>query len=120
MKMWFISLLACLPLTAMSSDLMVPPDKKVGVGESFRIVLPTSGSTGYSWIIRTLPPQVALTGMDYAPSAECRAGMTGCSGMTQLFFKAVKPGKGELRLQYARPWEPLPEETETTLIEVTK
>lgn len=98
----------------------VPTETTAKENAQFEISLPANPTTGYNWIVRQLPEQVALTGMDYTQSPDCKKGMTGCSGTTTLHFKAVKAGTGKLIVQYARPWETLPDESNTISIKVTK
>ncbi|HEJ0417359.1 TPA: protease inhibitor I42 family protein [Klebsiella aerogenes] len=95
----------------------VSPAKVVSLGEIFSIRLPVSLSTGYSWIVRSLPPQVALTGMAYSPPKPGLC-LPGCSGSTILYLKAISPGEGILKLQYARIWEKLPKQVHITAINV--
>lgn len=102
----------------------IPAEATAKVDAQFDVSLPSNPTTGYNWIVRQLPEQVALTGMDYAQSPDCKEGMTGCGGATTLHFKAVKAGTGKLIVQYARPWEPLTDgsktESRTIAIKVTK
>lgn len=102
-------------------DSPVPAEATAKMNQQFELKLPSNPTTGYGWIVRQLPEQMALTGMDYAQSPDCKEGMTGCGGITTLHFKAVKTGKGTLIMQYARPWEVLPDETTIPVnIKVTK
>ncbi|MGL5384916.1 MAG: protease inhibitor I42 family protein [Serratia sp. (in: enterobacteria)] len=97
---------------------IVPVSQTVKVGDLFKMVLPTTPATGYTWLIRALPPQVALTGMEYVSSPECKKGKVGCGGTTLLHLKAITAGKGKLLLQYARPWEPLPNDMQVSEVRV--
>jgi inhibitor of cysteine peptidase len=98
----------------------IPAEATAKVDAQFEISLPSNPTTGYNWIVRQLPEQVALTGMGYTQSPDCKEGMVGCGGTTTLHFKAVKTGTGKLIVQYARPWEALTDETRTITIKVTK
>ena len=98
----------------------IPAEATAKVDAQFEISLPSNPTTGYDWIVRQLPEQVALTGMDYAQSPDCKEGMVGCGGETVLHFKALKAGAGKLIVQYARSWEALTDETRTITIKVTK
>lgn len=111
---------AVFPAFAGNAILIIPTEKTVKMNEQFSVALSSNPTTGYSWIVRHLPEQVALTGMDYAQSPDCKEGMTGCGGTKTLYFKAVKKGHGKLQLQYARPFEVLSNKTQTINIEVTK
>ncbi len=103
-----LPLLFLLSSTAFASDMSpdngVPAEKSVKQGESFQITLPASPTTGYQWMIRSVPPQVALVSMEYTTSSDCAKGMSGCGGNTVLSLTGITPGKGKLVLQYARPW----------------
>ncbi|EHH3086458.1 protease inhibitor I42 family protein [Salmonella enterica] len=106
------------PVFAANKD-DIPAEATAKENAQFEISLPSNPTTGYNWIVRQLPEQVALTGMDYAQSPDC-GGKMGCSGTTTLHFKAVKAGAGKLIVQYARPWEALTNESNTITIKVTK
>lgn len=101
----------------------IPAEATAKINEQFEVKLPSSPTTGYDWIIRQLPEQVALTGMDYTQRPDC-GGKLGCDGTTTLYFKALKAGTGKLIVQYVRPWEPLTDgsktESRTISIKVTK
>ncbi|MFW7226916.1 MULTISPECIES: protease inhibitor I42 family protein [unclassified Serratia (in: enterobacteria)] len=103
------SMLFLLSSTTLASDMslgnVVPAEQTVKQGESFQITLPASPTTGYQWIIRSVPPQVALVSMEYTTSSDCAKGMSGCRGNTVLSLTGITPGKGKMVLQYARPWE---------------
>lgn len=86
-------------------------EKSVATGELFQIELPANPSTGYVWFIRTLPPILAIRGMEYSHSKNCET-RSGCGGKMIMSLKALFPGEGDLILQRARPWEKLPDETE--------
>lgn len=90
----------------------IPAEATAKVDAQFEIALPSNPTTGYDWIVRHLPEQVALTGMDYTQRPDCGKNL-GCDGTTTLHFKAVKAGAGKLIVQYARPWEPLTDESKT-------
>lgn len=97
----------------------IPTEATAKVNAQFEVKLPSSPTTGYEWIVRQLPQQVALTGMDYTQRNDCGENL-GCDGTTTLHFKAVKEGTGKLIVQNARPFEKLPTETNTITIKVTK
>lgn len=98
----------------------LPAQATAKANAQFEVKLPSNPTTGYNWIVRQLPEQVALTGMDYAQSPDCKADIVGCGGTTTLRFKALKAGTGKLIVQYARPWEALTNEAATINIHVTQ
>ncbi|EAS2000449.1 hypothetical protein AX334_24815 [Salmonella enterica] len=86
------------------------PKKGVGLIEIkqnaiFSITLPANPTTGYSWGLRTLPPQLMLLDSSYKQSDDCKSGMVGCGGDTTYTFKAMKKGAEKLEFQYGRQWE---------------
>lgn len=112
-KITFCSIFPLLLLfssTVFASDNGVPAEKTVKQGEAFQIALPASPTTGYQWAIRSIPSHVALLSMEYISSGDCAKGMTGCGGKTVLNLTGIMPGKGELVLQYVRPWELQPDD----------
>jgi inhibitor of cysteine peptidase len=72
-------------------------------GDTLRVVLPSTPSTGYSW----RPAGDDTTGAMQLKGSQYKAGQPrpGASG-TQTFTLAAKaPGEDHLRLNYVRPWE---------------
>jgi len=59
--------------------------KSVKNGERFDITLRSYPSTGYTWMLRTLPASLMLVSAGYRQSADCKAGVTGC-GVTRYFL----------------------------------
>jgi inhibitor of cysteine peptidase len=103
--------------SAATENYTAPRMKVVNVGDSFTISLPSAPSTGYTWIVRSLPSQVALTGMSYMSSINDK-NQVGGNGVTTLYLRAVNTGKGVMKLQYARVWEHLTNNTQSVTIEV--
>ncbi len=95
-------------VTMQSNCDVIPRERHEQVGKFIEISLPGNPTTGYLWIVRSLPPQVALESLMYVPDDDCRAGMSGCGGHSVLRLLGVKRGSGVLQLQYVRPWETLP------------
>ncbi|WP_367672162.1 protease inhibitor I42 family protein [Serratia symbiotica] len=94
------------PLMAVSTPYGNPLQKKiVKKGKMFIIKLPANPTTGYVWTVRKSPHQVIYLGKHYVQSPECKKGIVGCSGIEILRFNAIEAGKGELQLQYVRPWD---------------
>lgn len=79
--------------------------QKVIIGKLFTITLPANPTTGYSWILRTLPAPVSFVSVNYRQSVECKTAMPGCGGEQVFTFRAEKTGKGMIELVYGRPWE---------------
>lgn len=97
--------------TVQSNCDVIPQERHEQAGKFIEIFLPGNPTTGHLWIVRSLPPQVALESLQYVPDEGCRAGMTGCGGHSVVRLPGVKRGSGVLQLQYVRPWETLPAAT---------
>lgn len=92
--------------------------QKVKVGEQFTVSLPGTPSTGYTWMLRTLPAGVVLVSTDYKESDECKPGMTGCSGQQVFNFLAEKTGKRDIEFVYGRSWEKEWAKTQSEQVEI--
>lgn len=77
---------------------------EVAVGQKIFVQLPSNPTTGYQWNVLggTAPLEFVKSGYATDPPAAVRAG---AGGTQTLQFTAKAPGKGELKLGYARPWE---------------
>ncbi|WP_178026429.1 protease inhibitor I42 family protein [Plesiomonas shigelloides] len=84
------------------------------------IELPANPTTGYTWLLRELPDEVALLNMNYQLSTDCKPGMTGCDGKTILQLLGIEKGHGDLVLQYTRPFETLSQQIHSIKISVTE
>jgi predicted secreted protein len=71
-------------------------------GDTLRIVLPATPSTGYSWHAASTLSSIKAMSSSNSPAAQQRPG---AAGRQTLVFKATSPGKGDLVLDYSRPWE---------------
>jgi len=75
---------------------------ELNVGQTLTISLEANPTTGYTWAVQPLEEEILeqVGKPSYKPSAK-RVG----AGGTQTFrFRAVAPGKVELRLIYCQPW----------------
>ena len=84
------------------------------------IELPANPTTGYTWLLRELPDEVALLNMNYQLSTDCKPGMTDCDGKTILQLLGIEKGHGDLVLQYTRPFETLSQQIHSIKISVTE
>jgi predicted secreted protein len=75
---------------------------ELGIGETLEIRLPENRTTGYRWQIEAGGQAVGSLESD---AYEAAAGPPGRGGTRVLSFKAERPGEGEIRLAYRRPWE---------------
>jgi len=89
------------------------------LNDTFSFELESNPTTGYGWIIKDLPKNVALLGMEYVQSQDC-GDRLGCGGVEKFFFKSISLGKGTLELKYGRSFEDLPKNSTYKYINVTK
>jgi inhibitor of cysteine peptidase len=92
--------------------------KIVKNGERFEMTLRSNPSTGYTWMLRTLPDTLMLVSTSYLQSSDCKAGVTGCGGEQIFSFKGVGIGTGKIELVYGRSWEVDTAKTEVMAVTV--
>ena len=75
-------------------------------GDSFRIVLQSNPTTGFSWIEaeKADPAVIRLTAKRFV-SAQKQKELVGAPRETEFIYKAVGAGETEIRLNYKRSWE---------------
>ena len=84
-------------------------------GDTIRVKLKSNRTTGYSWAEikdKTDAKVLKSAGGEYATDAHPE-GMVGVGGVETWTFTAVAPGRTEIALGYARPWEKDKEPAET-------
>jgi inhibitor of cysteine peptidase len=76
----------------------------VAAGEAFDIVLEGNPTTGYQWAADSADPAVveSLSEPEFQPSGAA----LGAGGKYVFRFRAVAPGRVQLRLRYFRSFEP--------------
>jgi predicted secreted protein len=79
---------------------------EVAVGSEIVVDLEENASTGYTWQVQALPS--VLTSVSDVPEPATTPGVVGAAGRRVLTWKAAKPGTGDLKLVYSRPWESTP------------
>ncbi len=77
--------------------------KVVKVNKEFRVALKSNPTTGYSWMPKFDPNYVKLINSKYVPY-KTKHGVVGSGGVQIFTFKAIKPGKTTITMQYQRPW----------------
>ena len=79
---------------------------KVKVGDVIRVKLKSNRTTGYSWVLtgKTDAKLLKSGEVEYKVD-EHPAGMVGVGGNDFCTFTALAPGKTDISLGYARPWE---------------
>jgi len=114
----FIPLIAimfpCYAFAASSNDTITSK-----LNDTFSFEMESNPTTGYSWIIKNLPKNVALVGMEYVQAQNC-GNKLGCGGVEKFFFKSISLGKGTLELKYGQPFENLPKDSTYKYINVIK
>ncbi len=80
-------------------------------GEEIKVELEQNITTGYRWVQAANSDStiVTLVKSEYISNEE----IIGGPGKVMFTFKALKPGKTTIELQYARSWESKPAETRT-------
>ncbi len=80
---------------------------KIKVGDVIRVKLKSNRTTGYSWALVSgkTDAKVLKSGEVEYKVDEHPAGMVGVGGNDFCTFTALAPGKTEISLGYARPWE---------------
>ena len=79
---------------------------KVKVGDVIQIKLKSNRTTGYSWALTgKTDAKVLKSGEVEYKVDEHPTGMVGVGGNDFCLFTALAPGKTEIALGYARPWE---------------
>lgn len=79
-----------------------PVQVSLQIGDTLRIVLAATPSTGYSWHVASATAALKAMSSSNRPGTPQRPG---AAGTQTLVLKAVTPGKGNLVLDYSRPWE---------------
>jgi predicted secreted protein len=72
------------------------------VGDTLRVVLPSTPSTGYSWHVAGGNTMLKATASSNTPGAQKNVG---AAGRQTLVFTAAASGQHDLILDYSRPWE---------------
>jgi inhibitor of cysteine peptidase len=71
-------------------------------GQTFRIALPCSPSTGYSWKLENSPgPELKLLSSGMVESS----GQLGGKEAQEFVFETMTSGSKDLKFNYVRPWE---------------
>ena len=107
--------LICLPIPRAASAQAAQPSRSIEIGEftepvevslnvgdTLRVVLPSTPSTGYSWHVAGGGAALKPVSSSNTPSAQPRPG---AAGRQTLAFTAAAPGEENLVLDYSRPWE---------------
>jgi len=115
MKRYLVPLIALLALSflvsgafaAQNNNVAHEPLKIVKVNKEFKIALESNPTTGYSWTAKFNPKYIQLVNSIYI-AYKTDHGIVGSGGIQVFIFKAIKPGKTVITMQYQRPWENSP------------
>ena len=75
------------------------------VGQAFQLMLGSNPTTGYRWVYEGKSSIIAQQGKQVYAADNPDKGLMGGGGVERWTFRALKPGKVTLRLEYRRPWE---------------
>jgi inhibitor of cysteine peptidase len=91
------------PATVEIGELGSAVQVSLHLGDTLRVVLPSTPSTGYSW----QPASDDTAGAMLQKGSQYQAGQPrpGASGTQTITLIAKTPGQDHLRLNYVRPWE---------------
>ena len=117
-----------MPVAATAAETAPPATVEIGelgqnasvqlrVGDTLRVVLPSTPSTGYSW----QPSGDDTASAVQVKSSKYDAGQSrpGASGTQTITLTAKAPGQDHLRLNYVRPWEKGAKPARTYAVSIT-
>jgi predicted secreted protein len=78
---------------------------KVTVGETFKISLDSNPTTGYDWTLADWDKSLLALADKGFINPNSSPTLVGQAGKSYWTFKALKAGKQQLQMSYARPWE---------------
>ncbi len=91
-------------------------------GEVMTVSLESNASTGYAWIATISNPAVVvqMSEPQYTEPNSTSTPVVGAPGMQTFFFQAVDKGRANIKLEYARSFEPgvAPVQTVTITVDV--
>ncbi len=105
------------PATVEVGELGSAVQVSLQVGDTLRVVLPSTPSTGYSW----RPSADDTAGAIQVKSSQYKAGQPrpGASGTQTFTLAARAPGQDHLTLHYVRPWEKNAKPARTYAVNIT-
>jgi predicted secreted protein len=90
------------PRTIEIGEFTQPVHVSLKTGDTLRVVLPSTPSTGYSWHVAGGNAVLKATGSSNTAATQQSVG---APGRQTLVFTAAAPGEDDLVLDYSRPWE---------------
>ncbi|PQK94909.1 protease inhibitor I42 family protein [Pantoea ananatis] len=103
LKIMIPAVMMAMSVSAAASDKVTTIEGKQG--KEVSISVESNPSTGYSWMIKSLPDELIYAYSNFEQSAECKKGEVGCPGKETFTFIANKSGKGVLRLIYGQAFD---------------
>ncbi|MFJ4067566.1 protease inhibitor I42 family protein [Pseudomonas sp. NPDC089996] len=80
--------------------------KRLHVGQSLTLTLPSNPTTGYRWLVQNPASNVLQSLGPEVYSAPEDVGIVGSSGISTWRYQARTAGEGHLVLVYQQPWAP--------------
>lgn len=102
-KMLIAGVIMAISFSAMASEKVKNIRGVQGKVVSFSVE--SNPTTGYGWMIKSLPDELIFISSSYEKSSDCREGAVGCSGKETFNFIAHKSGKGVLKLIYGQSFD---------------
>lgn len=102
-KMLIAGIIMAVSASAMASEKVKNIKGVQGKKVSFSVE--SNPTTGYGWMIKSLPDELIFVSSSYEQSKDCGEGAVGCSGKETFNFIAQKTGKGELKLIYGQSFD---------------
>jgi inhibitor of cysteine peptidase len=73
-------------------------------GQALTISLNENASTGFRWMVH-VKPEILRESEEAGEGTEAPKGPPGRGGVRHFYFEALRPGSGEIELEYRRSWE---------------
>ncbi|CRI58695.1 MULTISPECIES: protease inhibitor I42 family protein [Pseudomonas] len=80
--------------------------KRLQVGQTLTLTLPSNPTTGYRWLVQNPASEILRSLGPEVYSSPEQAGIVGSGGLSSWRFQAKAAGEGHLILVYQQPWAP--------------
>jgi predicted secreted protein len=97
-----------------AEDGLTTAEAPVVAGDELVVLVRESPSTGYRWLVETLPDGVVAGDETWAPPEEPE--LVGSSGVRELSFRVDEASGGELVLRRRRPWDDPADDDATAVV----
>lgn len=78
---------------------------EVHKGDNLIVSLESNPSTGYGWMIKSLPKELIFVSSYYEQSKDCKDGAIGCSGTEKFNFIVQQTGVADIKMIYGRAFD---------------